>query len=189
MKILKEGQIDPDFLAKLNKSTNIIMCVQPAESGIVTESEIFPDNFQLRLPRDFNLSSHDVINISTSTLSSVFRVNLKISIPVGIRINFNDFVGDTGQDVFWKIYRSFNSHEVHIEDKLNHHIISDIVCIMYMDTIRMREAGKQMILRKDTAISDFNFNWYIQTKYPMPQIEEIYLIIDNQVYEDFINIF
>ena len=76
-----------------------------------------------------------------------------------------------------------------IEDKLSHYNITDMVFVMYMDTIRMREAGVQMLVKKETHITDFYFTWYVQTKNPMPQIEEIYLIVDSHVYEEFINIF
>ena len=53
----------------------------------------------------------------------------------------------------------------------------------------MREAGLQMIVKKDAVVSEFFFNWYVQTVKDMPQIEEIYLIIDEEIYKNFANIF
>ena len=190
MQIIREGHATPDLLIKINCKTNIIMCVHPNERDTIQEIKNFPDRFQLKLARDINLSSNDIISISSSALAATIRPNLKISFPVGITPIFSDFMTDNCQDVFWKIYKSCNAYSSYKEeDILDHHIIDNIKFILYMDTIRMREAGLQMILRKDTPIIDFFFSYYIQTKKEMSQIEDVYLIIDEQVYSNFANIF
>ena len=58
-----------------------------------------------------------------------------------------------------------------------------------MDIIRIREAGLQMVLKKETPIMNLFFSYYIQTKNEINPIEEIYLIIDEQIYTNFVNIF
>ena len=190
MKIIRQGHVDPDFLSNLDKKNNIVMCVHPLEEDTIKELSEFPDTFGIFLPRDLNLSTSDIIKISSSALSTTHRLKLKISIPAGLKIQFCEYMKDRSSDIFWKNYRSFELYNVHDSDNnLSHHIISDIIFIMYMDTIRMREAGLRMLINKGTQISEFYFTWYVQTKNAMPQIEEIYLISDSHVYEDFINIF
>lgn len=190
MKIIKEGHATPDFLASLDKTSNIIICVPPYEEKCIIESEDFPDTFSISLPRNLNLSESHVVKISSSCLSTIERPKIKISLPAGIKLQFSNFVADRNQDIFQKIYKSFDVHNVMIDEKtLSHHIISDMIFVLYLDTIRMREAGVQMLIKPGTVIAEFSFSWYIQTKVDMPQIKEIYLISDSHIYEDFINIF
>jgi hypothetical protein len=166
------------------------MCIHPVERDTIEETKNFPDRFHIKLARDINLSTNDIVSISSSALATTIRPKLKISFPVGIVPVFDNFNTDNCQDIFWKVYKSSDSYSSYKEgDILNHHIIDNIKFILYMDTIRMRESGLQMILRKDTPILDFFFSYYIQTKTEMAQIEDIYLIIDEQVYNDFVNIF
>jgi len=190
MKIIREGNSTPELLASIDCKTNIVMCIHPNEKDSIKELKNFPDKFQLNLSRDVNLSTNDIINISSSALAATIRPNIKISFPVGVTPVFDNFVENHKQDIFWKIYKSFDSYSSYKEgDILDHHIVENVKLILYMDTIRMREANLQMILRKDTPIANFYFTYYIQTKNEMAQIEEIYLIIDDQVYKDFVNIF
>ena len=187
MKIIKD--VDPDFLSKLDRTKNIIMCVHPHEVNNILESEGLPDSFSISLPTDLNLSASNIITISNSALAATFRPKLKISYPTGLKILFSEFKEDPKEDIFWKIYKSYKLNNVLAEDDIaDHHIVTDMVFVMYMDTIRMREAGVQMLVKKDTKVIDFYFTWYVQTKRDMPQIEGIYLISDEQVYEDFLNI-
>ena len=190
MKIIHD--VDPDFLAKLDKKNNIIMSVAPTEETSLIESEYFPDTFSIALARDLNLSANDVLKISSSTLAATIRPKIKICYPVGLKIQFSDFINDPNQDIYWKIYKSFDIHNVYNDEAstdIDHHLVSNIVMVMYLDTIRMREANVQMLVKKNTSILDFYFAWYVQTKKDMPQIEQIYLISDQHVYEDFNNIF
>jgi len=204
MIIIKDGKVDPDFLASLNRKNNIVICIPPTETNIVTESDTFSDTFGISLPRDLNLSENDIIRISTNCLSTNIKPNIKISFPAGLKIQFSDYVEDIKQNIFLKNYKSFNINKVftpiqdpifkqqdeHIKhSELSHYLLTDMMFILYMDTIRMREVGLPMIIKKETQITDFYFTWYVQTKRDMPQIEEIYLISDLHVYEDFINIF
>ncbi len=190
MKIIREGHATPDILTKIDCKSNIIMCIHPTERDTIEETKNFPDRFLLKLVRDINLSTNDIVSISSSALATTIRPKLKISFPVGIAPIFDNFTTDHCQDIFWKVYKSCESYSSYKEgDILDHHIIDNIKFILYMDTIRMREAGLQMILRKNTPILNFFFSYYIQTKNEMVQIEDIYLIIDEQVYSDFVNIF
>ena len=190
MKILNEGQADPNFLSTLDRKSNIIMCLSPTESDTVTESKDFPDSFGINLSRDCNISSSELVNVSLNIIATTIVPNLKISFPVGIKLQFNDFVSDHNQDIFLKNYKSFDIYSIHEEEnKISHHIIDNLKFIMYIDTFRIRETKSQMVLKKGTQILDFYFTWYAQTRYPMPQIEEIYLIADQQIYDDFLNIF
>lgn len=190
MKIFREGSASPDFLSSIKTDTNIIMCLHPSDKDVIHELKTFPDRFELTLPRDINLSINDVISISSSILATTIRPNIKISFPVGIIPQFTDFIGDHNQDIFLKIYKSFDVYNSYKEGNiLDHHILENIRFILYIDVIRMREAGLQMILKKGTPIIELFFSYYIQTKTEMNPIEEIYLIIDDQVYTDFVNIF
>lgn len=190
MKIIKEGYNDPDLLVTIDRRTNIIMSIHPNEKDIIQEVEDFPDRFQIKLSGDINLSSNNIINISTSALATTIRPNLKISFPIGVVPVFQELAVEHYQDVFWKIYKSCNFHSTYKDNNtLDHHTIDNIKFILYIDTIRMREAGLQMILRKNTPIIDFFFTYYIQTKKDMTPIENIYLFIDEQIYNDFTNIF
>lgn len=188
MKIIKEGHADPDFLTSLDRTKNIIMCT-PSEGNSIIESENFPDSFSIAISRDLNLSASNIINVSTSALATTLRPELKISYPTGIKLVFSDFKEDFKEDLCWRIYKSHSTlNNIDKDNTTNFHVISDIKLIMYMDTIRMREAGVQMVIKKDTKLVDFYFTWYVQTKKDMPQIEEIYLISDSHIYEEFINI-
>jgi hypothetical protein len=192
MKFIREGNADPDFLSKLDRTNNIIMCIPPVEGKVLEEIVDYPDTFGILLPRDLNLSSSDVVAVSTSALSTVFRPKLKISFPAGLKIHFENFLDCHTEDIFWKIYRSYDLKSMfdsETEKGPTHYLISDMQFIMYLDTIRMREAKVQMLIPKGTSVSTFYFTWYVQTKRDMPQIQEIYLIYDGQIYEDFLKIF
>ena len=188
MKIL--DKVDPDFLSNLDLKSNIVMCVTPNDGETLTELENLPDTFGISLPRDVNLSSSNVVKVSVNALAATFRPSIKISFPAGLKIQFSEFIGEHYQDVFWKIYKSYDIKNVFDTDnKLSHNLINDMIFVMYMDTVRMREVGLNLSLKKGTRIADFYFTWYVQTKNNMPQIEEIYLINNAQVYEDFATIF
>jgi hypothetical protein len=189
MKFIKENQTDPDFLASLDRKSNIIMCIRPTEEESLIELDSVPDTFRISLSRDLNLSM-DNIKIALSVLATNFKPNIKICFPAGLKIQFSELVEDSKQDIFWKIYKSFILNNVYNDHNfITHHLVSDIAFVMYMDTLRMREANVQMLIKKGTPVIDFYVTWYVQTKRDMPQIEEIYLISDNHIYEDFVNIF
>ncbi len=190
MKIIREEEINPDFLNTINKQKTIIICLHPIEEHSIHELDEFPDTFKISLSQDINLSASNVIRISPSTLSAIARPKLKMCIPSGIKIKFEDFIGNPTQDIFWKIYRSFNHYAIiDDENNISRYIVGDFMFTMYIDTIRMREAGLQMLIEKGTPISEFYFSWYLQTKSELPQIDNIYLLINKQVYDDFVNIF
>jgi len=190
MKRLTEGQADPDFLASLDRQSNIIICVPPTEEDTVIESESFPDNFIITLPNDCNLSAPSVVSVSLSVLADTIRPSIKIGFPMGIKMQFNDYLAEYETDVFWKIYKSFNTRTIYNDDEtVSRHIIDNIVLTMYVDAVRIREFKKSAVLTKGSHILDFNFTWYAQTSNPMPMIENIYLIHDQHIYEAFNEIF
>jgi len=189
MKILNEGLVTPEILTNIDSASNIIMCLHPSERDSIREIENFPDMFQLRLSRDINLSSSNIDNISTGVLATTIRPNLKISIPVGTILIFNDFINSENQDIFWKTYKSFENYNSYKDDILHNHIIENIKAILYIDTIRMRDTKHHMVLKKDVPVLNFYFNYYSQTQKEISLIENIYLIIDENVYTNFINIF
>jgi hypothetical protein len=192
MKIIKEGQADPDFLASLDKTKNIIMCVPPVEADSIVELESFPDTFGIILARDLNLSDPDIVRVSINALSATIRPKIKISFPVGLKIQFSDFAEDDKQNIFLNTYKSYDLKSVYEPESkkvLSHYLIQDMVFVMYLDTLRMRQVGVELFIKKGLQLADFYFTWYVQTKRDMPQIEEIYLIKDLHIYEDFVNIF
>ncbi len=190
MKVFREEHASPDLLHSIKTNANIIICLHPNDKNVIYESKTFPDRFEVALPRDINLSMNDIISISSSALATTIRPNIKISFPVGIIPQFTDFVGKHDQDIFWKIYKSFDVYNSYKEGNiLDHHILENIKFILYMDIIRIREAGLQMVLKKETPIMNLFFSYYIQTKNEINPIEEIYLIIDEQIYTNFVNIF
>lgn len=187
MKII---HVDPDVFAKIDRKSNIIMCIPENEKKSLIELEDFPDTYGITLPRDLNLSADNIVRISAGTLAATHRPKIKICHPVGIKLQFNEFVDNHNLDIFQKIFRSFASNIVLDKDSnIDHHLITDITFIMYLDTIRIRESGLQMFIKKDTQISNFYFTWYVQTIKGMPAIDEIYIIQDDHVYEEFHNIF
>lgn len=191
MKIIEEGKVDPNFLMSLDRRTNIVFCTTPYEKDTITELEYIPDTFSIHLARDINTSSEDVTRVSSNIIATTVRPTIKICFPVGLKIQFSDFMEDFKQNIFLKIYRSFNHKTVfdpETED-MSHILISDLVFDMYIDVARMREVKFPMMIRKGTRLSDFYFIWYAQTKKDMLPINEIYLISDEYIYQDFFNIF
>ena len=187
---MKIVHVDPDDFAKLDRKNNIIMCVPESEKKSLIELEDYPDTYGITLPRDLNLSSEDIVRISPGTLAATLRPKIKICHPVGIKLQFNEFMDNHHLDIFQKIFRSFTSTVVLADDNtIDHYLITDMIFIMYLDTIRIRDAGLQMFIKKDTQISNFYFTWYVQTIKDMPLIKDIYIVQDDHVYEDFINIF
>ena len=186
MKFIQEGKADPDFLATLDKTSNIVICVPPTEGEFIKSVDA-PDVFEMSLPRDLNLSSNVTTTLATSVFVAKFEPKIKFSFPIGIKLQIDNVINDN--DIFLKIYKSFNIHRAYINDILNHHLIDDIRFILYVDMFRLRETGQQMLLKAGMPVINFNFGWYVQTAYAMPNIEEIYLISDNQIYNDFKNIF
>lgn len=188
MKIL--NTVDPNFLASLDRRKNIIICT-PQNDNCLVETEYSPDTFGITLPRDLNISGPDVVRVSSNIIATTIRPEIKISFPVGLKIQFSEFIEDFKQDIFLKIYKSFDQKVVFEPETemLSHNLIEDMIFQLYIDTNRIRENKTPMMIKKGTCVTDFYFTWYVQTKRDMPQIEEIYLISDVQVYEDFVNIF
>lgn len=187
MKIIKV--IDPDFLSTLDKSNNIIICVPPVDEEFIKESEDFPDTFELCLSRDINLSTDDVVKMGISAFATTIRPRLKISMPAGIKLQFPEISRKHNDNVFWKTYRSFELNNVYNEDNTSlRHILTNFEFVTYIDAVRLRETGHSMILNKGIKFTEFNFSWYVQTTLSVA-IENIYLIIDQHVFEEFINIF
>jgi len=188
MKIL--NIVDPNFLASLDRRKNIIMCTPPNDNCLI-EAECSPDTFGITLSRDLNISGPDVVRVSSNIIATTIRPEIKISFPIGLKIQFSEFMEDFKQDIFLRIYKAFDQKVVFEPETevVSHNLIGDMIFRLYIDTTRMRENETPMMIKKGTRVTDFYFTWYVQTKRDMPQIEEIYLISDAQVYEDFVNIF
>lgn len=188
MEIIKN--IDPDFITNIDKTTNIIMCVPPIEENCIAESEHSPDTFEMRLHRIINLSTTDVTSIGVNAFTTIIQPKIKISMPAGLKIQFADFIKKHPDDIFWKSYRSFEINNVYNEEKkLSHQLLTNITMTAYIDVARMRQLNHIMLINQGTTFAEFYFTWYAQTACNMPQIEEIYLISDQYVFEDFLNVF
>ncbi len=188
---MKQIIADPDFITEIDRKSNIIICTPKIEgdSNIIRTTN-FPNIYEINLARELNLSSDKITTISSNLLATTILPKIKICHPVGIKLQFDEFMEKSQPDVFHKIYRSFKLDNIYTEDtnEIDYHLITNIEFIIYFDTIRIRENNLQMLMNKDTRISSFYFTWYVQTKADMSLVKEIYLIQDDYIYEKFYEI-
>ncbi len=187
MQIVKD--VNPDFLAGINKASTIVICTSPLDESTVKESEDFPDVMELFLARDINLST-DIIRMTVDTFIAKIYPKIKICMPAGIKIQFSDIIKKHTDDVFWKIYKSYNISSVYKDGgEIFYYNLDNFEFTLYIDSARLRELQHSSIITKGSKFAEFYFTWYIQSSGNVPQIENIYLISDQQVYEDFDKIF
>jgi hypothetical protein len=181
--------VDPDFLANLDIEKNIIICTPLNENIIEKETE--SDVFKILLLKNLNITDPSITRVSSNIISMSMWPEIKISHPTGTKLQFSELTEDFKQDIFLKIYKTFDQKIVvnNENDTPKYNLIEKMIFKLYIDTARMREIGTPMLITAGTPIIEFFFTWYIQTVKDMPQIEKIYLIKNNQVYTDFVNIF
>jgi hypothetical protein len=184
------NDIDPDFLANLDIEKNIIICT-PVGEEIINEKETEPDVFKILFSKNLNVTDPSITRVSSNIIATTIWAEIKISHPMGTKLQFSELTKNFTQDIFLKIYKAFNQKTIfdNKTDTVKYNIIENMIFKLYIDTARMREVGTPMLISIGTPLIEFFFTWYIQTKKDMPQIEEIYLIKNNQVYADFMNIF
>jgi hypothetical protein len=191
MKLIKNEQIDPEILASINDNkNNIIISVHRSEMDLITESENCPGNFNIAITRDLNLSGSNVTQISNSILSVNYLPKIKVRLPVGVKLMFSDSLIQHNTDIFQKVYKSYEIKSVLDDnDKISYLFLDDFRLILYIDTIRLRSINPQLMIKKGTNILEFYFGWILQTQKELSMIEEIYVIYNNEVYDEFVNIF
>ncbi|MCK9293161.1 hypothetical protein M0P25_03740 [archaeon] len=183
------NSINPNDIANINPLKNIIICVPENNKNSIKESENL-STYDIFTNKDLNLSSDGTANISPRILSLKYVVDLKISHPTGMILQFSDHVIDPYVNIYSKIYKKFDFINVCEEktEKITHHFIQNFNFNLYIDTIRLREENLQLLIKKGTFITNFMFLWYVNN-FETPQYENTYLIENNQVYEDFVNLF
>jgi len=184
MKIMET--IDPDVISKLDKNSNIIICIPPIEKDFITESEEFPDCFKISLAKSLNLSTEDVTKTDLNKFSANLYPKIKIMMPAGLRIQFSE---NYQNHLFDNLHKSFEVNNVYDENnKLSYHIITKILITTIIDAVKMIKTNQNLIIDKGTLLTEFYFTWYTQTSSDMPQIENIYMIYDQDIFNDFANI-
>lgn len=181
MNIIKE--IDPDMLHKIDKKNNIIICTPPVDKCI-QEFET-PDLLSITLTQDMNLSLGS--NISANVISMEYKPRIKIQMPTGLRMNIVEPENGDLVNIFDKVYCNYNTFFGYDQDnkELIYKTFENLVFTLYIDVIQMRKKMAPLILSKGSPIADIYFTWYIQTKYAVPSIENIYLIKDLYIYQEF----
>ncbi|MDD4081745.1 MAG: hypothetical protein PHD05_00015 [Sphaerochaetaceae bacterium] len=187
LEIIKD--INPDIIATINPEENIIFCTPNNDIETLSISDNLPYSYNIRLNKDINLSSPEIVKISESVLSFNFFPSIKISIPNGLMLDFITYNTSTKNDIFRRIYKSFDVDNVLNEQEIiTHNFITNMRFKLYVDMIRLREESLPLTIKSGTIVSTICFNWYV-VKLPVKEIKNIYLIKDQQIFKDFINIF
>lgn len=185
--MIKLNNINPDILSSLNRRNDIILCVPKRDFKIIDEISEDSDIFSIFLAQDINLSTCKTI--SPNLMEILYKPQLKISIPVGIKMMLEELTSFDEYDIFQKIYKKYITYEQYNEEKEKTHIlITDLELVGYIDSIRMRSTPISGILRKGLPMINVFFTWYVQTKASMSNIENIFFIEDQYVYEEFLSI-
>jgi hypothetical protein len=104
-------------------------------------------------------------------------------------LDFITYNTSTKNDIFRRIYKSFDVDNVLNEQEIiTHNFITNMRFKLYVDMIRLREESLPLTIKSGTIVSTICFNWYV-VKLPVKEIKNIYLIKDQQIFKDFINIF
>lgn len=188
MKILSTGEtITPEFFDELDRSKNIIICMPTKVNNIIELTENV-DIYNIITEVDNLLTKESKINDNIISFNS--NINLKISVPAGIKININlpGSYNDHINDIYIKLYKKFDvsySYASIDPDKLSHIIFENFKFENYVDLIALRNNYNKLLIKKYTPIAELYFSWYIQTHCPVPMIENIYVINDNYTFENF----
>jgi len=104
-------------------------------------------------------------------------------------VNFTKFYTSSEFNIYQNIYKNITINNIlNDQDIPTHNILSNIDFIIYIDMIRLKEEKLPLVIKKGTNITTMYFSWYM-TKLPIKDIKNIYLIKNQQCYEDFMNIF
>lgn len=184
MQLIKN--IDPDFISNLNKQSSIIIGIPEDFRNNIIEIDNC-DIFGLLLSNDINLSHAGSI-VSSSIISVNYKVKMKLSIPIGVRLNIEEPISGKLHNMFLKIYNTYDVVTYCYDNNIpSRFIYENIELLLYVDMVRLK--NKELsILPKNEMIATMYFNWYLQTKVNFPLIDQIYIIRDDHVYENFINI-
>lgn len=183
MKLL--DRIDPEELIKIDKTKNIILCTPPSDKNIIETKT--PDIFSILLTQDINLSLGE--QITPNIIAMEYSPRLKILVPSGIKLNIiTDTESNKTGSIFSKIYCNYDiyhAYESEINTELKYKIYNNISFTLYIDVIQMRKKINSLLISKGEPIIDLYFSWYIQTQREIPMIENIYLIKDLYIFQEF----
>lgn len=186
---LKDG-IEPELLQKIDRSNNIIICVPPTDHCIL-ESKL-PDILSIILTQDLNLSN--ATTISQNIVAIDYRPRFKMSVPSGINVTLKETNFGELTNIIDKIHKTVDLFYCRKEKSNNittfpdYVIHENMIMTLYIDVIQMRKTINNIYLKKNQSIADIFFTWYIQTQVPLPIIENIYLIKDLYIFQEFRNI-
>lgn len=185
MKILKE--IEPEILNEIDKTKNIIFCTPPTDSCII-ESQM-PDIASIILTHDMNLSNASPISQNVITVD--YKPRIKISYPAGLKLNITEpgskeITGGIFDNMFTTMDTYYcQSIPNQKSEDFDHIIVENLILTLYIDVIQMRKKTNGIYLKKDVPIAEAYFSWYIQTKNDFPQIQNIYIVKDLYLYQEF----
>ena len=180
-------KIEPNSFHEMDRSSNIIFCIPPIDKCL--EESQNPDIMSIKLTQDMNLSLG--ANISHSIMSIEYKPRIKILLPTGLKMNIVEPSSGNLTNIFDKIYCEYDTffgYKDRENENLIYTIYENLNFTLYIDVIQMRKKMAPLILNKGETIADIFFSWYIQTKYPTPSIENIYLIKDLYIYQEFTKI-
>jgi len=182
MKLL--DRIDPEELIKIDKTKNIILCTPPSDKNIIETKT--PDIFSILLTQDINLSLGE--QITPNIIAMEYSPRLRILVPSGIKLNIIDTESNKTGSIFNKIYCNYDvyyAYESETDTELKYKVYNNIKFVLYIDVIQMRKKINSLLISKGEPIADLYFSWYIQTQKEVPMIENIYLIKDLYVFQEF----
>ncbi len=187
MKIIKET-IDPDQIALIDRTNSIIISTPSTDSNIVETEE--KDIFSIILTHDVNLSMAK--NASSNILIVEYLPRIRVSVPDGILMQLTE----PNKSIFYKMYTDYDiisvydsdDDDIKSEKKLKNKIYSNLKLTLYTDVIQMRNRELSLaVLNKGQTVANMYFTWYIREG-NIPIVENIYIIKDSHIYQDFIQI-
>ncbi len=184
MIILKEDEINPDLLHSINKLNNIIICT-PAIDKCIIESPM-PDILSIILTQGINLSMST--NILANIMPIEYKPRIKILMPAGLRMNIVEPSFGETTNIFNKIYCNYDTFFGYSDMEktmFDYTIFENFEFVSYVDIIQMRKKTGALYLNKGETIADIFFTWYTQCKVQTPSIENIYLIKDTYLFQEF----
>jgi hypothetical protein len=184
--ITLKDDVQPEFLQKIDRKNNIILCVPPTDHCVLESNQ--PDILSVILTQELNLSNAETI--SQNVVSINYKPRLKLSVPAGIKMNMIETESGNLVGIFDKIYKSMDEYVNLLNDKItpSHTIYENLALTLYIDVIQLRKKLSSIYIKKNQSILDIYFSWYIQTNIPTPNIENVYLIKDLYIFQEFRNI-
>jgi hypothetical protein len=179
----------PDIIKSLDPKESIIFSM-PSDNNILFKRNI-TGSISLCCTENINLTNKKIINNAFIGLVQV--INLKISVPRGVMINFKT---PSNNAYFENIYSKYDTSVINDvsdprEDIYTNMIYTNFKFSLYINLEKFKKENKTIMIKKGSPFCEIYFTpiYFIGSIEPLTNITNSCLIQDPEIYKTFEDIF